>query len=142
MMLRRTVLALFVLGLVACQSAKAPIEVEEAWGPEAPSVAHNGIFYMRINNNSQTDDRLIDVSSPGCTAAELHETYENEHGLMGMRYLPEGLVVPAGESVTLEIGGLHIMCLDKTADFQSGDHIPLSLTFAAAGDLSVEAEIH
>jgi len=142
-MSRRWLAALFcILGITACQPNRAPIAVSEAWGPEVPAVAQNGIFYLQIRNHSQEDDRLLAVESPGCTAAELHETYENEHGLMGMRYLADGLSIPAGETVTLNVGGFYIMCLGKTAEFRAGEHIPLSLTFAAAGELTVEAVIH
>ncbi len=142
-MSRRWLAALFcILGITACQTNRAPIAVSEAWGPEVPAVAQNGIFYLQIRNQSQEEDRLLAVQSPGCTTAELHETYENEHGLMGMRYLADGLSVPAGETVTLDVGGFHIMCLGKTAEFRAGEHIPLSLTFAAAGELTVEAVIH
>lgn len=130
------------IGLAACQPAGEPIEVSQVWGPEVPAVAQNGIFYLQISNHSPADDRLVAVESPGCTAAELHETYENEHGLMGMRYLADGLEIPAGETLTLDVGGYHVMCLGKTADFRAGERIPLSLTFTAAGELTVEAEIH
>lgn len=133
---------LCIFGIVACQPNRAPIEVSEVWGPEVPAVAQNGIFYLQIRNHSQADDRLVAVQSPGCTTAELHETYENEHGLMGMRYLADGLFIPAGETVMLDVGGFHIMCLGKTAEFRAGEQIPLTLTFAAAGELTVEAEIH
>jgi copper(I)-binding protein len=39
------------------------------------------------------------------------------------------------------VGGLHVMCLDKQVDFTSGSRIPLTLFFANAGEMAVEAEI-
>lgn len=141
MLARLAAVSLFLVALAACQSGENSIELQAAWAPEAPSVAQNGIFYVTIVNNSEADDRLLGAASDACATAELHETYENENGLMGMRYLPDGLVIPAGETVLFEVGGLHIMCLDKTADFNAGSHFPLTLTFANVGVLTVEAEV-
>ena len=49
---------------------------------------------------------------------------------MGMRPVEGGSIeIPAGEKVELKIGGLHIMCIGKLVDFDSGVILPLTLEF-------------
>ncbi len=43
---------------------------------------------------------------------EIHETITADDGTMQMQEVPEGFVVPAGGSFTLEPGGPHIMLID------------------------------
>ncbi len=49
--------------------------------------------------------------------------------------------IPAGQTIALEPGGLHVMCIDRQADLAPGDSVPISLSFAEAGAISVNAEI-
>jgi copper(I)-binding protein len=49
--------------------------------------------------------------------------------------------IPAGETVALEPGGLHVMCIDRQADLTPGDRVSISLSFTRAGEIVVEAEI-
>jgi copper(I)-binding protein len=39
------------------------------------------------------------------------------------------------------VGGLHVMCIDKLRALETGEQIPLTLTFANAGEMVVNAEI-
>ena len=100
-----------------------------------------GAVYMRIVNNTDTDDALLGVTVPGCGTVELHEMVMQDD-VMTMRQL-EGnrLPIPAGETVTLESGGLHVMCFGKTGDFTVGQAVPITLEFGNAGAMSVSAEV-
>jgi copper(I)-binding protein len=56
-----------------------------------------------------------------------------QNDVMKMRKLEEGIAVPAGETVTLQSGGLHLMFMDVKKPFAEGDSIPVTLTFEKAG---------
>ncbi|MDF1594799.1 MAG: copper chaperone PCu(A)C [Acidimicrobiia bacterium] len=133
-------MAVLALLAAACGSG-ADIEVADVWGRPSPSVATNGAFYMVITNNTEVADHLVAASSPACAAAELHESMMND-GVMGMAQVgPAGIEIPANGQTTLEVGGLHVMCIDKQAEFVAGERFDVTLEFENAGTVEVQAEI-
>ena len=125
--------------LVACGGG---IEVDGLWGRVSPVGAANGAFYMQITNDAGEDDALVAVHSPACRTVELHESQMDEEGVMRMGPVAGGQIeLPAGETVALQPGGLHAMCVGLTAPFTEGDRVPLTLVFADAQAMDVEAEI-
>ena len=101
----------------------------------------NGAVYMTITNGTASDDALIDAAVPGCGAVELHEMIM-EDDVMVMRQMEGNRIpIPAGETVMLQRGGLHVMCIGKTAEFAVGESVPVTLTFENAGAMEVAAEV-
>jgi copper(I)-binding protein len=101
----------------------------------------NGAVYMTITNGTESDDALIDAAVPGCGTVELHEMVM-EDDVMVMRQMEGNRIpVPAGETVMLQRGGLHVMCIGKSADFAVGEMVPVTLTFENAGTMEVTAEV-
>lgn len=136
------VAAWFVLTFIlsACQpTSQAAIQITDAWGRPSPMEANLGAFYMKIHNRSDQDDQLLSASSPACGAIELHESVM-EGDMMQMRPV-EGIPIPAGETVELKTGGLHLMCIEKQQDFAVGAKIPLTLNFQNAGEVKLEVEV-
>ena len=134
------VLALVLL--TACGGGSGELTVENAWGRTSPMGAENGAFYMTVVNETGADDELLSASIDACNTVELHEMYMMENDVMGMREVPGGSIpVPAGESVELKVGGLHVMCIGKTAEFTPGDTFDVTLNFAEAGEMVVTADI-
>ena len=118
------------------------LEVENVWGRNSPMAAQNGAFYMVITNNTGQDEQLLGAETDACGTAELHEMYMKENDVMGMREVPGGIIeLPAGDSVELKVGGMHVMCIDKQSAFEMGDKIPILLKFANAGEMKVTADI-
>lgn len=68
------------------------------------------------------------------------ESSEMPEAMMGMRELEDGLELPAGEEVSLEPGGYHIMLLELQEPIVEGDTIPVTLMFENAGEVQVDAE--
>jgi len=138
-------LFLLILLLAACTggaSDAGELEVTGVWGRNSPMAAANGAFYMNLVNNSSADDTLLSADTDVCGTVELHEMYMKEDDVMGMRPVPGGVIpVPAGGTVELKAGGLHVMCLDKQAEFNIGDEFPLTLQFENAGEVVVTAQI-
>lgn len=148
-MKRLMIFALLLLVLlVACggdegmggTDAGAQLTVENVMGNLAMPMP-NGAVYMTITNGTDSDDALIDAAVPGCGTTELHEMVM-EDDVMKMRQMEGNRIpVPAGETVMLQRGGLHVMCIDKTGEFAVGDSVPVTLTFENAGTMEVTAEV-
>jgi copper(I)-binding protein len=147
------IIVFLLLGIVSCTSSETAepsaadttsgkLEVHGAWGRSSPKVAQNGAFYMQVINNTSEDDELQSARSDACEVVELHEMYMIENDVMGMRPVEGGVIpIPAGETVELKVGGLHVMCLGKKADFNVGDTYAVKLQFAKAGEMEVAVEI-
>jgi periplasmic copper chaperone A len=61
-------------------------------------------------------------------------------GQMAMRQV-DGIEVPAGSTVTLGPGGLHIMLLDLAQPLPTGSTFDLTLDFEKAGEQTVEVSV-
>lgn len=132
------------LALSACQPAASgpQITVDGVWGRPSPQVATAGAFYMMIRNRGTEADKLLSASSAACGMMELHESYMLDNGAMGMRPVEGGFIeIPAGGSVELKTGGLHVMCMGKQAGFSAGDRYEITLKFEKSGAVVVEAVI-
>ena len=57
---------------------------------------------------------------------------------MKMNELPDGIAVPAGGTVTLAPGGLHLMFMGLKAPLVENETVPVTLTFAKAGTIEIE----
>lgn len=69
---------------------------------------------------------------------EAHSDDAHSTGGMSMREV-DAVEVPAGDTITLEPGGLHVMLLDLAGPIEEGQAIPLTLTFEQAGEIRVDA---
>jgi copper(I)-binding protein len=143
-MLKWSALFVFVIlssFLAACGSEdENAIVTEDVWGRPSPAAASNAAFYMAIRNTDQEQDTLTAASIDICGATELHMTAIDDAGVMSMQHVQQ-IDIPAGGITMLEPGGLHIMCIDRQAELNPGDRVPISLSFSRAGELIVEAEI-
>ncbi|MBP7998856.1 MAG: copper chaperone PCu(A)C [Chloroflexi bacterium] len=135
------VVAVMLFLLVACGSG-GTVSVASAWGRVSPMNAENGAFYMQLVNEGDEDDALVSATAELCGTVELHESYMAEDGTMAMRPVEGGKVpVPAGETVELKVGGLHVMCLGVGEGFAVGQTVPVTLEFEKAGTIAVDVEI-
>jgi copper(I)-binding protein len=64
-----------------------------------------------------------------------------EDGVAKMREVEGGIPVPAGESVTLEPGGLHVMLMGLSKPLAEGETAPLTLRFESGAEIAVDAPI-
>ncbi len=93
-----------------------------------------------VTNTGSTDDRLVSAESDVAAATEIHEMTMTD-GAMMMSPLEDGLPIPAGETVTLEPGGYHIMFIGLTRDLIAGESFTLELVFETAGPIEVTVPI-
>lgn len=92
--------------------------------------------FLTVTNNGTADDTLVSASAPIAGMTQVHEM-AMDGDVMRMRELPDGLPIPAGETVTLEPGGYHLMFMDLTGPLTEGETVPVTLTFAQAGTVEV-----
>ncbi|WP_331374377.1 copper chaperone PCu(A)C [Sinorhizobium chiapasense] len=119
------------------QTAGGPIEVGEleisGGGVKAmlPGAKVGGGGFV-VKNTGGTDDRLLAVESSAAGRVELHEM-KMENDVMKMRKLEDGIAIPAGGTVELKSGSLHLMFMEVKKPFAEGDAVPVTLTFEKAG---------
>ncbi|MGL4406009.1 MAG: copper chaperone PCu(A)C [Notoacmeibacter sp.] len=92
--------------------------------------------FLKLTNKGGTDDRLVSASSPKSARMELHEM-AMKGDVMEMREIAGGIIVPAGQTVELAPGGLHVMFFDIAETFKDGDTVPVTLTFEKAGEIEL-----
>ena len=85
-----------------------------------------------VRNGGGAEDRLLAVESPAAGRVELHDMIM-ENDVMKMRKIEGGIAIPAGETVELTSGGLHLMFMEVKKPFAEGDAVPVTLTFEKAG---------
>ncbi|MBC2885770.1 copper chaperone PCu(A)C [Ochrobactrum sp. CM-21-5] len=96
--------------------------------------------YLTITNTGQTADRLIAVSSERSGKAQIHEMAMDDD-VMIMRELPEGLDIPAHESVKLAPGGYHLMLMDIADPLKEGQVSKVTLNFEKSGPVEIDVTV-
>lgn len=104
-----------------------------------PAAARNGAAYLVIQNRGAEADKLVSAETAAAGKAELHTTF-HEGGVMRMRELP-AIELPAGGTVRLQRGGMHVMLLGLREPLKAGASFPLVLVFEKSGRLEVTVAI-
>lgn len=141
--MRRILLPLLAVAFLS-SPARADTTVGEitvGHGYSRPSLAgaKNGSAFVTLQNKGSAADRLVKASSDVAAAVELHN-HIMEGDVMRMRMVP-AIDLPAGQTVTLAPGALHIMLLGLKRPLKDGDKFPVTLTFEKAGSATVEISV-
>lgn len=129
-------LATFTVPLLAHGSAIGKIKIDHPWTRETAATQTVGGGFLTIRNNGKTADRLVSATSPLATEVQIH-TMRMDGGVMRMRQLKDGIAIPAGQSIELKPGGLHLMFTGLKKPFKQGTKIAATLKFARAGSVPV-----
>lgn len=132
--MRQLALFALVLMLAACGEQDGPPVVASNIVVTAPAPDMTmAAAYLEIANHSGTSIRITSVNSPDYETVDMHET-TIENGISRMRAIPS-LEIAAGETVTFERGGKHLMLMRPVAtpeivtlNFYSDDLLLLSVT--------------
>lgn len=132
------VLTAAVLTLAGCTSSPA-VEVSNTWvkASEMSMVGGMTAVYGTITNNTSNDIVLVGGTTEVSNQVEIHEMAMSG-GEMVMQKIEGGLVIPAGETVSLEPGGNHMMLLDLSKAVVAGDTISVTFDFDGADDVSID----
>ena len=114
------------------------LEMESTpWVRLMPGDMTGGYFVLR--NDGEQDYRIVAAQAPISEVVELHE-HAHVDGVMRMRQV-EGLDLPAGETLVLEPGGLHLMFIGLHEPLTAGDWIPVILEFDDGGTMEIHARV-
>lgn len=140
----KTIMTLAATAALFCATASfaddytvGDITVEHPRTFENANAVKVGGGFMHIVNKGETDDALIAVRSDSLPRIELHKSEIDDQGVARM-IEQENIPVPAGETVTLQPGGLHVMFMGMGGtELSVGDAIEATLVFENAGPLEV-----
>lgn len=139
------IVAAILAGAIATNTANARDFTAGALTIATPTIfetaptAMSGGGYMEITNTGDEADKLIEVRAD-FPQVMIHTTVE-EDGVAKMMHI-EGLDLPAGETVTLKPGGLHIMFMGLDGNpMEVGEEIPATLVFEKAGEVEVVFDV-
>ena len=114
--------------------------ITQAWSRVTTPGAKVGGGYLKIVNHSDSDDRLESVASNHSGKAEIHSMVMQDD-VMIMRPLEDGLAIPAGETVYLAPGSLHLMFMQLRQPHVVGEPFEATLSFMHAGEKTVSFEV-
>jgi len=116
-------------------AAIGDLEIRGAHAMILPAV---GAVYFEVVNHSDVADRLVGLETSSASAAETHESIDDE-GVMRMKPRPEGFEVPANGNLVLEPSGKHVMLIEPDSSIE--DRVQLTLRFENAGDVDLEIAV-
>jgi copper(I)-binding protein len=138
---------LFALALVAALSWSAvagdriqgDIAIGHGWSRPTVEGMGMGVGYVILTNRGKSPDALVSASTPAAESVEFHESLLVD-GMSRMRPRSE-IPLPAGATVKLEPGGLHLMLVGLKASLKDGTRVPLTLEFRKAGRVTIELDV-
>lgn len=135
-----TAALLFAATAAAAHDFKAgPITIGHPWSrPTGPGQAVGGGF-VKFTNEGTATDRLVAASAAVSATVELH-TMRMEGDVMRMRQV-DAIELPAGSSVELKPGGLHLMFMGLKQPLKAGETFPVTLRFEKAGEVVVQFNV-
>jgi copper(I)-binding protein len=125
-------LAIAFLVCSCAAPATRGVEVRGVWTRPAAQ-GGNGAVYFAISSTAA--DELVAVDSDVAETVEMHES-RMSGDVMEMRQL-QSVPLPAGEQVTFEPGGLHIMLVGLKQDLAIGDEFEITLHFRDYQDIQI-----
>lgn len=128
--------------LAACggRPPSGMVAVHDGWARETTTGVTVSAGYARIENGTGQDVRLTGADTPAAGRVEVH-TVTDDGGVMRMRPLPDGIDVPAGETVELKPGSYHLMLLDLRRPLRGGERIPVTFRFGADAPVTASFEV-
>ena len=120
--------------LLFSSNLNAEISVENEWARVTPS--GTGSVYMKIKNNSNSDDKLLSASSDKAGLVMIHRSIR-EGDISKMIHIHDGIAIPANDSVNLKPGDYHLMLMNLDKNLSLGDKISIVLNFEKNNSLEI-----
>jgi copper(I)-binding protein len=128
-----------LFALAASSPALAAIEVLAAQTPAPPPGAPTAAVYLALRNTGKQADQLLGASTPVAGMAMIHSE-RLEGGVMRMQAEP-GLPLASGATLAMHAGGTHVMLMGLNRPLLAGQHFPIVLRFAKAGDVQAKVAV-
>jgi hypothetical protein len=104
-----------------------------------PPGTNNSAAYFNIENHSDEDIAITQVSSDGARITEFHQ-HVMEQGLMKMNKL-DSLNIPANSRVELKPGHYHLMLIQLKQPIRPGDKIKITLGLSSGESFTITATV-
>jgi copper(I)-binding protein len=127
----------FALPLLAHEEIVGDLQFIHPHIPQPAASARTAGGYMAVTNNGAEADRLIGIETDIAAKAELHESRVDANGVGSMAHV-DMLEIPAGGTISLERGGLHVMFFGLTRPLLEGERHKAALIFEKAGRVEIE----
>lgn len=137
--MKKLLAALMIAGL-AQTAAASGIHIHDAWARPTVKGMNMGGAFMAVHNDNAKADTLIGGSSPLADRVEIH-THINDNGVMRMREVKDGVLLPQKTETVLKPGSYHIMFMGLKRQLKEGDKFPLTLKFKNAKEQTVEVQV-
>jgi len=129
--------------LTGCGSDEASITIENPVARSVDSASFRSEVtgkymtgsFMTLRNSGDVDVTLVGGSSPDAERIEIHEV------IKGVMRPLDGLVIPAGDSVKLRMGGYHVMLMDLNNEIKAGDEVTVTLEFSDGQSVTYKAPV-
>ncbi|MGF2686143.1 copper chaperone PCu(A)C [Marinobacter sp. DUT-3] len=119
---------------------RGDVTIDHPWSRPTPPGTPMGVGYMAITNNGDSDITFTRADTPRAGNVSIHESTMTD-GVMSMRPLDDGLIIPAGETVELKPHGYHLMLEKLKGPLKEGESIPLTVNFDGAEAMDVELNV-
>ncbi|NMZ26512.1 copper chaperone PCu(A)C [Pseudomonas protegens] len=120
--LKAALLLVSLLGLGG--TASAATQVDNAWVRATVAGQHASGAFMDLTASS--DSKLVEVQSPVAKNVQIHQS-SIHNDVMSMQQV-DAVALPAGQKVSLDTHGYHVMLMELTGQIKAGDKVPLTLT--------------
>lgn len=126
-----------ISGLAVAEHHMQQIMVMDPWIRELPPNVTNTGGFASIMNKTDQDVRLIKAESTLAGRVELHE-HQMVDGLMKMREVAGGILIPANGVTELKPGSYHVMFIGVNEHPMAGNVYPIKLTFDNGMTMTVD----
>ena len=136
--MRKLAATIALVPLLAGCAPSGSVEITDYWVKSSEMSTQGGMtaVYGTITNTTGEDVVLVGGATEVAGVVEVHEM-AMIGGEMKMQEIDGGLVVPAGQSVTLEPGGNHLMLMLLQSDVVAGETIEVLFDFEGAEDITL-----
>ena len=136
--MRKLAATIALVPLLAGCAPSGSVEITDYWVKSSEMSTQGGMtaVYGTITNTAGEDVVLVGGATEVAGVVEVHEM-AMIGGEMKMQEIDGGLVVPAGQSVTLEPGGNHLMLMMLQSDVLAGDTIEVLFDFDGTEDITL-----
>ena len=136
--MRKFLATIALIPLLAGCAPSGSVEITDYWVKSSDMSQAGGMtaVYGTITNTTGEEVVLIGGTTEVAGVVEVHEM-SMIGGEMKMQEIDGGLVIPPGQSVTLEPGGNHLMLMMLKSDVVAGGTIEVLFDFEGTEDITL-----
>ena len=96
--------------------------------------------YLKIINNSKSDDVLLSIESNFAKNNQIH-SMDIQNDVMKMKHLKSGLLIKKKSKISLTSGGFHLMFFDIKEELKNKKYLFIILNFKKNGSIEIPFQI-